>query len=713
VLVLELLESRTLLSGSQITLGPPNDSLLFPANPPYVDIEVLDGTKGLGPFGSGTNLLGLGSSPYDQFVLDTGSNDISVVSDAAQELVGNGLQSVGTYSDLGVSGSTSFNLSAPYQLNFTDSNGQTLTLPQTSQDVRILTNPDFDFGISAAEGGVPGVLGMPAMVGRVTTLDTSSLTTDQTLGVSFSDTVPAGDGHRYTVATNTRVLFDPRQGLPPGSPADAPIPTWAPVTFVTATLDYEGKSVTGEFLLDTGAQISVMSTAMATSLGLDLSDPIETLPITGVGGTVNVPVLAVDQLSLQTQQGPQLVWSEPGSGSGVDMMVQDIAPGIDGVLGEDMLSGGVTFDLSTFGMTGTPYFDTISLDFRNLATQGTGQIDFDVNPQYDSNVRTWTAAAGGNWSTPANWSADVTPQPGDILLLQSASPATLVNDLPAGQTLGAIFLNGGLTISGSPVVLDAGGSTAIGNVAGDNTLSIDSQLASDGIVQVMAGQLTIGGKLDTNAHQLSVDVASGATAGISGAITGAGGLEKLDNGTLTLSGANSYSGGTTVTAGTLIATNAQSIASGTSLTVGAGGTFDFDPSVTTAPIAGPSAAVSVPAPVATGVASGPVLSRAADFVLPTQVATPTLLPPEARRLDWSPATAAAPSKSSVVSPSALAALPPAAADSVLAVGVSLPIPYAVDFLAAAAAGTTDSSDSTRSPTASDATLLTRMTVLPG
>ena len=44
-------------------------------------------------------------------------------------------------------------------------------------------------------------------------------------------------------------------------------------------------------------------------------------------------------------------------------------------------------------MSGAPYFDKINLDFRNLATQGTGQIDFDLNPQYDTNVRTWTAAA--------------------------------------------------------------------------------------------------------------------------------------------------------------------------------------------------------------------------------------------------------------------------------------------------------------------------------
>jgi autotransporter-associated beta strand protein len=692
------------LSGSQILLGPPADALSV--SQAYVDIELRDGSKGLGPYGSGSDLFGFGSSPYNQFLLDTGANDISVVSDAAQELVDNGLQSVGMYSDLGVGGLTAFNLSAPYQLNFTDSNGQTITLPQTSQDVRVLTNPSFDFGMSASDGGIPGVLGMPAMVGRVTTLDTSAEASYGTLGVSFSNTVPAGNGDRFTVATDTRVTFDPRDGLPAGSPANAPLPTWAPVTFVTATLEYNGKSVSGAFLVDTGAQMSDMSTALASSLGLDLSNPVETIPVAGVGGTVNVPVLAVDQLSLSTQQGPQLVWSDPVSQGGIDMMVQDIAPGIDGVFGADMLSGGVTTDWDTLETTGSPYFDTINLDFRNLATQGTGQIDFNVDPQYLSNVRTWTAAGGGNWSTAANWSAGVTPQSGNILMLQAASSANMVNDLPAGQTLGAVSLSGNLTISGNSVVLNPSGGTAIGDVAGVSTFGLNSQLASNATVQVAAGQLTISGGLGTNGYQLSVDAASGAGGYIIGAITGTGGLSKLGSGTLTISGANSYSGGTVVTAGTLIVTGSQSLPDGTNLTVGAGAASVFGAST-----AGVAVSAS-PALAATDVAHTVARRGTPDVVLPLQLAAPTLLPPEARKLDRSLVIVQQSSlvKSSAVSRGAVV-LPPAAADSVHSAGVYLPISYVADLWPFAE--TSDSANSTRDGTPTDAALLLRMSVLPG
>ena len=592
-LIIEVLELRMLLNGSQIVLGPPTD--LF--DQPYVDMELRDATHslGLGPYGTGT----FGLYPYNHVLLDTGANSISLVSDAAQELVKNGLQNVGTFSDIGVAGSTEFELSQPYQLNFTGTTGTTQTLPQTIQDVRILTNPSFEFGAAAADGGIPGLIGMPAMVGRVTTLDTSPLANFEPLGVSFSNSLPEGNGHRFSAATDTRVTFNPRDGLPSGSPSDAPVPSWAPVTFVTATIEAQGISKTGNFLVDTGAQMSVMSPKLAFSLGLDtnhngslLDEAIDTVPITGVGGTVELPVLAVDKLSLSTEQGPDLTWEETGGAGGLGLLVEDIAPGIDGVLGADLLTSGLSLDYNTLDVIGKPYFDKIHLDFRNLATQGSGQLVFDLNPQYDTNVRTWTAAAGGNWSATANWSGGATPQPGDMLLLKSAQPETIINNLPAGRSVGAIFTNGDVTLAGNPIVLDAGGSTAIRNVAGDNALAIQSQLGSDGTVRVSAGQLAITGGIDTNAHQLRVEVAGGAMARISGAITGTGGLQKEGSGTLTLSGANTYSGGTMVVAGTLVATTSQSIADG-SLTVAAGGVLIFDPTAAAAKFSGSATWTSI------------------------------------------------------------------------------------------------------------------------
>jgi len=552
---------------------------------------------------------------------------------------------------------------------------------------------------------------MPALLNRVTTLDTSQQENFGPLGVTFSGTLPpSSTGDRFTVSTDTRVKFDPRAGLPAGSPADAPLPSWGDINFVTATVSYHGVSATGSFVVDTGSQLSMISHAMASALGLDLSNPIDTLPIEGAGGTVNVPVMAIDTLGLTTDQGPQLVW-KGNSSDPLALGVLNIASGIDGVLGADLLTAGLQFDESTFETTGAPYFNTISLDYRNVATQGTGKLVFDLNPQYYRNIDTWAGSAtGGDWNNAANWSAG-TPSSGNILLMQSSTPATMNNDLGNGFSLGEISTDGNFTLAGNSVVLDAAGGVAIASVEGKSTFGLQTQLGSDGTVQVSAGQLSITAPLDNNAHQLTFDVAAGAEGLVSGPITGAGGLLKTGGGPLTLSGVISYSGGTTVTAGTLIVTGSQSVPKATSLTVGVGGTFDFDPSASATAVAISSAPGSVSTPAVTDIAKTPAPSITPDVVLPLQIATPSLLPPGTRKLDRPQVIVQqpSPSKASAVSLSALAALPPAAADFVFATGVSLPIPYSIDLWAAA--GATNSSYSSRNGLGWDAALLTRMTVL--
>jgi autotransporter-associated beta strand protein len=707
---LELLELRTFLSGSQIVMGPPTDIY----DQPYVDVEFRDGAHGLGPYS--TDPWGL--YPYSHLLLDTGANSINLVSDAAQELVDNGLNNDGTYSDIGVAGATDFGLSTPLQLKFTGTDGVAHTLPQTSQDVRILTNPDFEYGAAAADGGVPGLVGMPAMINRVTTLDTSNLLNLEPLGVSFSDTLPASStGHRYSVSTDTRVTFNPRDGLPAGSSADAPVPSWGDVNFVTATLSVNGVTRKGAFLVDTGAQMSVMSPELAISLGLDPSQPDDTITVLGVGGQVDLPVLAVDSLGLTTDQGPDLVWKDTSNSGGFGLLVEDIAPGIDGVLGSDLLTAGLGLDFDTLDITGTPYFDKINFDFRNVATQGTGKLVFDLNPQYDTNVKTWAGPAGGNWNNAANWSGGV-PQLGDILFLQSATPANSVNDLSAGYSVGELSLSGNVTITGNSVVLDAAGGTAIENAAGQNTLGLASQLASDGAIRIAAGQLAITGGIDTNGYQLTVDVASGAAGRINGAITGTGGLRMQGAGTLSLHGANTYSGDTTVTAGTLIVDQASGLADGSSLAIDGGSTKYFTTAASSAAVVSPtvaSAIVPTVMPTALTTSSSRGLPMEAwGVLLPSHVTFPTSLPPQVRVANPSAAIALLPqakSLSTSLSRSTETALRHAAADAVFAAGLSSP---EVDLTRLAACAVLESNsmraDLNQRKASFDATLLTQMTV---
>src|SRR5438309_12018467 len=82
-------------------------------------------------------------------------------------------------------------------------------------------------------------------------------------------------------------------------------------------------------------------------------------------------------------------------------------------------------------------------------------------------------------------------------------------------------------------------------------------LAGDGIVLLAGHTLSIGN------NDLSTT--------FSGVMQDSGGLIKAGTGTLILSGANTHSGGTTVSAGTLIASNSSGSATGTgSVNVNAG-----------------------------------------------------------------------------------------------------------------------------------------------
>lgn len=110
---------------------------------------------------------------------------------------------------------------------------------------------------------------------------------------------------------------------------------------------------------------------------------------------------------------------------------------------------------------------------------------------------------------------------------------------------GALTLSGGNTYTGgtnlSAGTIAVGNNTALGTgnlaMADGTTLQAASSVGLANAVNV-AGAATI----DTN----------GSSLGLSGNIAGAGSLTKIGVGTLTLSGVNAYSGGTTISAGALV-----------------------------------------------------------------------------------------------------------------------------------------------------------------
>ena len=125
------------------------------------------------------------------------------------------------------------------------------------------------------------------------------------------------------------------------------------------------------FIVDTGAQISIISSATAAALGINpAKDAVSQLDLTGIAGTVTVPIVDVGSLAIKTTEGVNLFWT------GLQVGVYDIDPSIAGVFGMDFLTSGW---LGALGGGPDGYLDRVHFDFRNAA-QHLGTMVLDVNP---------------------------------------------------------------------------------------------------------------------------------------------------------------------------------------------------------------------------------------------------------------------------------------------------------------------------------------------
>jgi autotransporter-associated beta strand protein len=104
------------------------------------------------------------------------------------------------------------------------------------------------------------------------------------------------------------------------------------------------------------------------------------------------------------------------------------------------------------------------------------------------------------------------------------------------------------------------------SVTAGGTLNVDPNgaFSTGGILMLDSGSSIIGGSVRAAAFQLN----DGA---VSASLSGTGALTKNTNGTVTLSGSNSYAGGTVINGGTLIVANSGAIPLGTNLSISAGG----------------------------------------------------------------------------------------------------------------------------------------------
>jgi hypothetical protein len=129
------------------------------------------------------------------------------------------------------------------------------------------------------------------------------------------------------------------------------------------------------FLLDTGSQMTVISTAEAKALHIDLSKPIDSIGVQGVGGTETVNGYVIDSLQVG------VVGAGPLTFKNVPVFVLDAAVGIDGILGMNLWNNAdqlLINPFTPFGATSVPTL-TLTWDPNYTGSANTGGFGFKIN----------------------------------------------------------------------------------------------------------------------------------------------------------------------------------------------------------------------------------------------------------------------------------------------------------------------------------------------
>jgi hypothetical protein len=115
------------------------------------------------------------------------------------------------------------------------------------------------------------------------------------------------------------------------------------------------------FLFDTGAQLSILSTAQADALGLDVLNPETTISVYGAGGTVqDIPGFTIDELVIPLIGGGTLTYSQ------APIYVLDVAEGIDGILGMNLFNYTASMVYDPFSREGPILEFTFFEQFQQL-----------------------------------------------------------------------------------------------------------------------------------------------------------------------------------------------------------------------------------------------------------------------------------------------------------------------------------------------------------
>ncbi|EJE9161741.1 autotransporter outer membrane beta-barrel domain-containing protein [Salmonella enterica] len=250
--------------------------------------------------------------------------------------------------------------------------------------------------------------------------------------------------------------------------------------------------------------------------------------------------------------------------------------------GQVVKSGDKTLTLSgANSYSGATTISGGTLVATNVDALGSGDVTDDATLELNT---------GGTFDNAIGGSGNVVKSGADTLTLSGSNSYTGGTTISGGTLVASNVeaLGTGDVTNNATLELNTGGDF-INNIGGTGRVekSGDDTLTLSGSNTYTGGTLINGGTLvASNVEALGTgDVTDNATLALNtggtfdNAISGSGQVVKSGDETLTLSGTNSYTGGTTISGGTLVATNVEALGSGdvtddATLELNTGGTFD-------------------------------------------------------------------------------------------------------------------------------------------
>jgi hypothetical protein len=300
--------------------------------------------------------------------LDTGASGV-ILSRETTDLMHVAVHPAARFTDVGVGGVEHFAVSEPLYLGIAGYGEQRPVDPGVYKMIG-----RGRFQVRENKAGLLGqpldIIGMPAMLGRVVVLDSAATNTLEYFAADIKKpddpTIPS---------VHLEVAFKLKSFLNPANPDNIPpLPVMArnPVIDDVA-IQRRDRISRGEWLLDTGATMSLISVRQAARLGLmddngkPLVKPDFVLPLGGIGQMVQVPGFEVDRLVIPTLSGRNLIFKRVRLGVH-NIVFFDQKKGdfltLDGVFGSNFLCASAQMQGLLPGDVSETVFDKVVIDMR-------------------------------------------------------------------------------------------------------------------------------------------------------------------------------------------------------------------------------------------------------------------------------------------------------------------------------------------------------------